>query len=171
MTDRLDLLDYYTLLGIDSEADAREVKKAFRKFARRYHPDRFAGGDPDKLTRSTQIYRRGSEALQILTNPVSRRAYDRLIRVGKTRLSADERDRAEAEERIAKAVPAEAPSQPGPIRSAHALAYYEKAAGAARAGKWRDAWRLMKKALEIEPHNELLRSRLNQIESRLRTAR
>ncbi len=172
MTDRLDLLDYYTLLGIDPEADAREVKKAFRKFARRYHPDRFAAGDPDKLARSTQIYRRGSEALQILTNPVSRRAYDRLVRLGKTRLSADDRDRAEAEDRAARAKPAKRREQTGPpIRSAQALAFYERAAGAARRGEWREAWRLMRGALDLEPENELLQTRLNQIESRLRTAR
>ena len=169
MTDRLELLDYYTLLGVEQEASSAELKSAFRKFARRYHPDRFAGGDPEKLGRATQIYRRGSEALQILTNPVSRRAYDRLLRLGKTRLSADDRDRAEAEERIAQATPRTVPD--APIRSPQALAYYQKAANAARGGKWREAWRLMKGAVEIEPENELLRTRLNQIESRLRTAR
>ncbi|MCB9591156.1 MAG: DnaJ domain-containing protein [Sandaracinaceae bacterium] len=169
MTDRLDLLDYYTLLGVDPNAEAREIRDAFRKFARRYHPDRFAGDD-ERLARSTQIYRRGSEALQILTNPVSRRAYDRLLRLGKVRLGADDRDRAELDERRARAEQSAA-APASPIRSPQAAAFYERSAAAARTGQWREAWRLMKSAVDAEPDNELLRARLNQIESRLRTAR
>lgn len=168
MTDRLDLLDYYTLLGVEPDASATQIRAAFRQFARRYHPDRFAGGDPARLSRSTQIYRRGSEALQVLTDPVSRRAYDRVLRFGKVRLDGDDRDRAEADERRA----APRPRRTGPpIRSAPALALYERAAQAARDGRWRDAWRLMKQAVEVEPDNRLLRTRLNQIESRIRTTR
>ncbi len=170
MTDRLDLLDYYTLLGVEPDAEVDEIKRAFKDFARRYHPDRFAGDD-DKLARSTQIYRRGSEAYQILTSPVSRRAYDRLLRLGKVRLGADDRDRAEVDDRRARVASAARTGTDGPIRSPQALAYYEKAAAAARGGQWREAWKLMKSAVELEPESELLRARLSQIESRLRTAR
>lgn len=170
MTDRLDLLDYYTLLGVEPDAEVAEIKRAFKSFARRYHPDRFAGDD-DKLARSTQIYRRGSEAYQILTNPVSRRAYDRLLRLGRVRLGADDRDRAELEDRRAKVAAADRGPTSGPIRSPQALAFYERAATAAREGSWREAWKLMKSAVDLEPDNELLRNRLTQIESRLRTAR
>jgi curved DNA-binding protein CbpA len=169
VSDKLDLLDYYTLLGIERDATEADVKRAFRKFARRYHPDRFAGDDPAKLARSTQIYRRGSEALQVLTSSLSRKAYDAVLRLGKTRFSADDRERAEMEERKARAPEPEKKAEP--IRSPQALAFYNKAAGAAREGKWRDAWRLMKAALEIEPDNELLRARFGQIETRLRSAR
>jgi len=167
VNDRLDLLDYYTLLGIDAEAPATEVKKAFRKFARRYHPDRFAGGDADKLSRASQIYRRGSEAYQILTDPVSRRAYDRVLRMGKMRLSTEEKDKAEAELRAEQ----QPKKKEQPIRSPQAMAFYNKAAAAARGGQWREAWRAMKSAVEVEPDNRLLRARLSQIEARLRTAR
>jgi len=167
VNDRLDLLDYYTLLDIPSDAAVTDVKKAFRKFARRYHPDRFAGGDVDKLSRASQIYRRGSEAYQILTNPVSRRAYDRVLRMGKLRLSTEEKDKAEAEVKAAD----EPKKKEQPIRSPQAMAFYNKAAAAARSGQWRDAWRSMKAAVEVEPDNSLLRARLSQIEARLRTSR
>jgi curved DNA-binding protein CbpA len=168
VSDPLDLLDYYTLLGVDSSAGAQEIHKAFRKFARRYHPDRFtAGDDPEKRARATQIYRRGSEAYQILTDPVSRRAYDRVLQMGKLRLSTEEKEKADAQVKAA-----EAPKKKeSPIKSPQALAFYNKAADAARNGQWRDAWRSMKTALEIEPANRLLQQRLQQIESRLRTAR
>jgi curved DNA-binding protein CbpA len=167
VSDRLDLLDYYTLLGLEPEASAAEIKKAFRRFARRYHPDRFAGGDEEKVARASQIYRRGSEAYQILTDPVSRRAYDRMLRMGRVRLTGDEAERAHMAQRAAAAPK----KRERPIRSPQAHAFYRKAAQAARSGQWRAAWRAMKTALEIEPDNRLLQARLQQIESRLRTAR
>lgn len=167
MSDQLDLLDYYTLLGVESDASQDDVKQAFRRFARRYHPDRFTGGDQDKLARSTQIYRRGTEAYQVLTNTLSRTAYDRVLRLGKKRFTADDRERAEMEDRKARTPQ----KKEEPIRSPQALAFYHKAADAARRGEWRDAWKLLKAALELEPGNDLLRSRLDQLEAKLRTAR
>jgi curved DNA-binding protein CbpA len=164
MSDRLDLLDYYTLLGVSPTATVDEVKRAFRRFARRYHPDRFAGAPEEKRERASQIYRRGSEAFQILTHDVSRRAYDRVLRLGKVRLSAEEREHAEAQEK--------APVAPqNPIRSTQARQFYERAAEAARRGEWREAWRAMKTALSHEPDNPVLRARLSQIEDRLRARR
>ncbi len=164
MSDQLELLDYYTLLGVTVEVSAAELSRAFRRFARKYHPDRFAGGPEDKVVRATQIYRRGSEAYQVLCDPVARRAYDRVLRLGKLRLSADERDREEAQQKAE-------PKKEQPIRSPQALAFYQRAADAARGGRWRDAYKAMKAALEHEPDNALLRARLAQIESRMRTAR
>lgn len=166
MSDRLERLDYYTLLDVAPDADRAEIKRAFRRFARRYHPDRFAGADAAKISRATQIYRRGSEAFQILSDDVSRRAYDRVLRVGTVRLSAEERDRAEATERAK-----EQPKKEAPIRSPQALAFYHRAAEAARAGEWREAWRALRRAIELEPKNRLLETRLAQIEARLRTTR
>ena len=167
MSDRLERLDYYTLLGVDPAATGDEIKRAFRQFARRYHPDRFAGDAGPRLDRATQIYRRGSEAFQVLTRPTSRRAYDRVLRAGKTRLSGDDADREEARERAAQAPRPAAPQ----IRSTRARAYYDRAAEEARAGRWRDAWKSMKAALAEEPDNALIQMRLSQIELRLRTSR
>lgn len=164
MSDPLERLDYYTLLGLDAGATLVDVKKAFRTFARRYHPDRFAGAESAKLARATQIYRRGSEAFQVLTDPVSRRAYDRGLKAGTVRLTGDDRERAEIEERKAAAPQKSEPT----IRSPQARAFYQKAADSARAGDWREAWRSMKRAIEIEPDNRLLSARLEQIAIKLR---
>jgi curved DNA-binding protein CbpA len=87
--DRLDKLDYYTLLGVEPSADVASIRKAFRTFAVRYHPDRFAGVAPDNVERATAIYRRGSEALEVLTDPVGREAYDLALARGETRLLED----------------------------------------------------------------------------------
>ncbi|MFW6050778.1 MAG: DnaJ domain-containing protein [Myxococcota bacterium] len=91
--DRLDQLDYYALLGIDDGANVEQIKQAFRRFARTYHPDRFAGQAPAKVARATQIYRRGSEAMQVLTDPALRRAYDALLAKGELRMTPELRDR------------------------------------------------------------------------------
>lgn len=166
--DRLDQLDYYTLLGVGGDADTKTVKRAFRKFARRYHPDRFGGGPPEKVARANAIYRRGSEAVQVLTDPAARKAYDAALKTGKVRISAEERDRALYEEREA--------SEPRPkkkpedtIGSPQARAFHDRAVTAARGGDWRGAWKLLKQAIEIEPDNRVLKKKLRKCEARIRT--
>src|SRR5689334_22096384 len=89
--DRLDALDYYTLLGVSDDASTEDIKGAFRSFARRYHPDRFVDADDDKRDQATRIFRRGSEAFQVLTDEAQRGAYDVLLRSGKLRLTEDAR--------------------------------------------------------------------------------
>lgn len=59
--------DYYKILGIDKKASKEEVKKAFRKLAHQYHPDK--GGDEKK-------FKEANEAYQILSDDKKRAEYD-----------------------------------------------------------------------------------------------
>lgn len=165
MSDQLDQLDYYTLLGLEPAATETEIKRAFRRFARRYHPDRFAGGDPIKRKRATDIYRRGSEAYQVLVDPVAREAYHRILRAGRLRLRTEERERAWA---AAKA--AEADKNKVPVRTPRAIEYYNRSMAHARQRDYRTAWQLMKEAHRVEPSSDLIKRRLDQLEARLRRA-
>ncbi|MFW5921443.1 MAG: J domain-containing protein [Polyangiales bacterium] len=165
--DRLDQLDYYTLLGVGADADAPSIKRAFRRFARRYHPDRFAGGPPEKVARANAIYRRGSEAVQVLTDPAARRAYDAVLGSGKVRMSAEERDRALYEAREASQPKKKRPEDS--IGSPQARAFHDKAVASAKRGDWRGAWKLLKQALELEPGNKVLEKKLRKCEGRLRS--
>ena len=61
-------MDYYAVLGVPADAGAEAIRRAYRRLARRYHPD--AGGSPDK-------FRQVVEAYATLGNPARRRAYDR----------------------------------------------------------------------------------------------
>ncbi len=63
--------DYYGILGLDPHADEQDIKAAFRRMARRYHPDI----NPDEA-RTEQRFKDIDEAYRVLSSPVSRRAYD-----------------------------------------------------------------------------------------------
>ncbi len=60
--------DYYNVLGVDKKASADDIKKAFRKLAHKYHPDK-GGGDEAKFKEITEAY-------SILADEKRRREYD-----------------------------------------------------------------------------------------------
>jgi curved DNA-binding protein len=66
--------DYYSILGLDKTATADDIKKAYRKFARKYHPD--VSKEPDAAQRIIEI----NEANAVLSDPEKRAAYDELGR-------------------------------------------------------------------------------------------
>ena len=67
--------DYYQVLGITREASAEEVKKAYRKLALRWHPDRHPEGKEREQAEET--FKRVSEAYEVLSDPEKRARYDR----------------------------------------------------------------------------------------------
>lgn len=68
--------DYYAILGVDRAADAAEIKKAYRKLARKYHPD-VNPDNPDAERKFKEI----QEAYAVLSDENSRRQYDTFGRV------------------------------------------------------------------------------------------
>ncbi len=64
--------DYYKTLGVGKNASDEEIKKAYRKLARKYHPDRNAG---DK--KAEERFKEISQAHDVLSDPEKRKAYDR----------------------------------------------------------------------------------------------
>jgi len=65
--------DYYKTLGIDRDATEAEIKKAFRKLARKYHPD----VAKDKGT-AEEKFKEINEAYEVLSDPEKRQKYDQL---------------------------------------------------------------------------------------------
>lgn len=64
--------DYYSILGVNRSAGAEDIKKAYRKLARKYHPD--VSKDPDGEEKFKEI----AEAYETLRDPEKRAAYDQL---------------------------------------------------------------------------------------------
>ena len=67
-----DKRDFYEVLGVERDADAAELKRAYRKLAMELHPDRNPG---DK--ESENMFKEASEAYQVLCDPEKRAYYDR----------------------------------------------------------------------------------------------
>ena len=69
--------DYYEILGVDKKATAEEIKKAYRKKAIQYHPDRNQG---DK--EAEEKFKEAAEAYGVLSDPEKRQRYDQFGRAG-----------------------------------------------------------------------------------------
>src|SRR3982750_1940242 len=66
--------DYYAVLGVAREASPEDIKKAYRKLARKYHPD--VSKEPNAEERFKEV----QEAYETLKDPEKRAAYDQLGR-------------------------------------------------------------------------------------------
>ena len=70
----MEFKDYYKTLGLARDATADDIKKAYRKLARKYHPD--VSKEPDAAARMAEV----NEANTVLSDPEKRAAYDQLGR-------------------------------------------------------------------------------------------
>jgi DnaJ homolog subfamily A member 2 len=64
--------DYYEILGISKDADENQIKKAYRKMARKWHPDR----NPDEAEKSGEMFKKIGESYEVLSDPNKRKIYD-----------------------------------------------------------------------------------------------
>jgi len=64
--------DYYEILGVSKNASAEEIKKAYKRLAKKHHPD------VDKSPGANERFKEINEAYQVLSNPKKRAAYDQM---------------------------------------------------------------------------------------------
>jgi len=70
-------LDHYTALGLEEDANAAQVKKAYFKAAKKYHPDALGRlGLGDLKEAAAQVFGRIAEAFEVLSDPDKKKAYD-----------------------------------------------------------------------------------------------
>lgn len=77
MASSTETMDYYEVLGVSRTATPDEIKKAYRKKALQYHPDRNQG-DAEAEAR----FKEAAEAYEVLSNPQKRQRYDRFGKAG-----------------------------------------------------------------------------------------
>ncbi len=70
--------DYYRILGVPRSAAAQEIKKAYRKLAMQYHPDR----NPGKEKQANEKFKEINEAYGVLGDPKKKKQYDQFGTVG-----------------------------------------------------------------------------------------
>ncbi len=84
-------IDYYKVLGVDKNASENDIKKAYRKLARKYHPDLNPGNKE-----AEKKFKEINEANEVLSNPENRKKYDQY---GEHWKHADEIEKQKAQQR------------------------------------------------------------------------
>lgn len=154
MADRLDELDYYSLLKVSSDASPDEIRAAFHRFALKYHPDNHSGGDPERHRRAADVYRRGAEAYRVLRDQGARQRYDALLAQGEKRLRGD--DEKKAEQRAGAGVAS---------LNIRARPFWAKARLAAKQGDFQNAKLNLGIALQHHPDHPGLQDALERVKA------
>jgi len=154
--DRLDQINYYTLLGVEPTAGEDEITLAFQVFALKYHPDRYPKHSAF-LERAAAIYRRGTEAYRALMDPKLRAYYDHELKRGVLRL-----DRATAKLHTQRKAEPESSVltgylQPLLVQAGKAIAQKD----------FRQAESMLVAALGLDPNNQELKNKLAEVRSKL----
>ncbi|MFM9994392.1 MAG: molecular chaperone DnaJ [Phycisphaerales bacterium] len=79
--------DYYEILSVDKTADGEEIKRAYRRLAMKYHPDRNPN-DPEAETK----FKEAAEAYEVLSEPAKRQRYDQFGHEGLRGMGAASHD-------------------------------------------------------------------------------
>ena len=71
----MDIMNYYVVLGVSADATTKEIKKAYRRLAKEYHPDH----NPEKETEAEARIKKINEAYEVLSKPDSRQQHDMML--------------------------------------------------------------------------------------------
>ena len=69
--------EYYDILGVSPDASASEIKKAFRKAALLWHPDKHSTSTPEEKEEAEEMFKKVGKAYEVLSDPEKRQTYDR----------------------------------------------------------------------------------------------
>lgn len=69
-------MNYYDVLGISKSASDKDIKKAYQKLAKQYHPDRQSGKSDAEKEKATEKFKEITEAYEVLSNPQKKSNYD-----------------------------------------------------------------------------------------------
>ncbi|WP_246357901.1 DnaJ domain-containing protein, partial [Pyxidicoccus fallax] len=163
-TARLDQMDYFEVLLLEKTASPGEIKKAFYRESRTYHPDRFFHMESKELKeRVHELYKRVTEAYYVLRDDTKRKKYLADIagpeRAQKLRFT----EASEAETKAAAKKEQEEQIGTHP----KGRQFYQQAQKDAEGGNLSAAERNMKMALTYEPSNARYKERLAEVQKQL----
>jgi DnaJ-class molecular chaperone len=161
---QLDQLDYFEVLQLPREATPADIKKAFYRESRTYHPDRFYQLESKELKdQVNELYKRVTEAYYVLRDDVKRKKYVADItgpeRAQKLRFT----EASEAETKAA--VKKEQEEQIGTHPKGRQ--FYQLGAADLEAGRWSSAERNLKMAMTYEPSNAKYKEKLVEAQKKL----
>ncbi len=153
----LDQLDYFAVLKIGIEASPADIRAAYHRESRTYHPDRYAAVEDALLReRVARIYRRINEAYTVLRDDARRRKY--LADVTGPDRSRKLRFSEEDEAQVKDAAKKRAVEQLG--QTPNGRKFFSAAQADIQAGRWESAERNLRMALAYEPGNERFKEQL-----------
>jgi DnaJ-class molecular chaperone len=158
---QLDQLDYFEVLLLPRDANPSDIKKAFYRESRTYHPDRFYQLESKVLKdHVNELYKRVTEAYYVLRDDAKRRQYTADVagpeRAHKLRFT----ESSESETRAASKRQVEEQIGSNP----KGRQFYQTAAADADAGRWASAERNLKMALTYEPANSRYKEKLAEVQ-------
>ncbi len=68
--------DYYKILDVSKEANEDEIKKAYKRMALKWHPDKHSSGEEEQRINADKMFKDISEAYSILSDPQKKARYD-----------------------------------------------------------------------------------------------
>lgn len=163
-TARLDEFDYFEMLKLEKSAAPGDIKKAFYRESRAYHPDRFFHlSNPELKARVSELYKRVTEAYYVLRDDTKRKKYLADIsgpeRASKLRFT----DASEADAKAA--AKKEAEEQVGTHPKGRQ--FYATGLQDLNAGRWSTAERNFKMALTYEPSNARYKEKLKEASDKI----
>jgi DnaJ-class molecular chaperone len=158
---RLDEMDYFEVLMVEKTTTPADIKRAFYRESRTYHPDRFFHLQSKELKeRVNELYKRVTEAYYVLRDDAKRRQYTADIsgpeRVQKLRFteSSEAETRANSKRQVEEQIGVHPKGRQ----------FYQTGAADAEAGRWASAERNLKMALTYEPSNARYKEKLAEVQ-------
>lgn len=156
----LDRSDYYQILNVPKDAKSLQMKEAYFKLSKQYHPDKFYTlTDADSVEKITQVFKRVNEAYMVLKNPQKRKRYDE-VAFGPER------------EQNLRYQPGDA-DRGGPAnlednaKTPNGKKYLKLALVAQKNRDWKTAEANLKFAINFEPENAFIKKMMEKIKSEI----
>ncbi len=154
LTRMIDRMDYYRLLRIESSAPLMQVRTAYHRARREFHPDTHLRSDAGLRDSVEQIARRITEAYMTLRDTERRAAYDKGLETGELRYTPESAELSREDSTAARG------------RTPNGRRFYTLAGAEERAGNVEGAISHVKMALTFEPGHAGFEKKLDELKTR-----